>query len=57
MTVNDRGEVTNVVVLRSIVLLDQAAVDAIKQWRYAPLLMSGTPAPFILTVTLTFSFR
>jgi protein TonB len=57
VTVNDRGEVTNVVVLRSIVLLDQAAVDAIKQWRYAPLLMSGTPAPFILTVTLTFSFR
>ncbi len=56
-TVNERGEVTNVDVLRSIPLLDPAAVAAIKQWRYQPLLMNGVASPFILVVTLTFSLR
>lgn len=54
-TVNERGEVTNVVVLRSRKLLDQAAIDAVKQWRYTPLLLNGVPRAFILTVTLNFS--
>ena len=35
-TVDAAGEVTSVEVIRSIPLLDRAAVDAIKQWRYAP---------------------
>lgn len=52
-TVNEAGEVTSVVVVRSIPLLDRSAVDAIKQWRYAPLLMNGAPSPFILTVTFS----
>ena len=56
-TVNEAGEVTSVVVVRSVPLLDRAAVDAIRQWRYAPLLMNGEPSPFILTVTLTFSLK
>lgn len=56
-TVNEAGEVTNVVVIRSVPLLDRSAVDAIKQWRYAPLLMNGAPSPFILEVTLTFSLK
>ena len=53
-TVNEAGDVTNVTVLRSIPLLDNAAVSAVKQWRYQPLLLNGVPYPFILTVTLTF---
>jgi protein TonB len=53
--VNERGEVTDVKVLRSLKLLDQAAIDAVKQWRYAPVLLNGIPHPFILTVTVTFS--
>ena len=56
-TVNEAGDVTNVTVLRSIPLLDKAAVDAVKQWRYQPLLLNGVPFPFILTVTLTFSLK
>ncbi len=56
-TVNEAGAVTDVKVLRSILLLDQAALKAVKQWRYQPLVLNGQPVPFILVVTLTFSLR
>jgi len=56
-TVNEAGAVTDVRTLRSIILLDQAAINAVKQWRYQPLILNGTPVPFILTVTLSFSLR
>lgn len=56
-TVDETGVVTNVTVLRSIILLDKAAIKAVKQWRYQPLILNGEPIPFILTVTVTFSLR
>jgi len=56
-TVNESGAVAEVHVLRSILLLDQAAIKAVKQWRYQPLVLNGQPVPFILVVTLTFSLR
>ena len=56
-TVDEKGHVTDVSVLRSILLLDQAAVKAVKQWQYQPLILNGQPAPFILVVTLTFTLR
>jgi periplasmic protein TonB len=54
-TVNEQGEVTNVVVLRTHKLLERAAIAAVKQWRYTPLLLNGLPRAFVLTVTLNFS--
>jgi protein TonB len=42
-------------VLRSIPLLDQAAVDAVRQWAYTPTLLNGAPVPVIMTVTVNFS--
>jgi protein TonB len=53
--VNTEGRVTEVKVLRSIGLLDRAAIDAVKQWRYSPVILNGTPVPFILTVVVSFS--
>ena len=55
--VDDEGCVTSVKVLRPVPLLTTAAVDAVKQWRYSPLILNGIPTPFILTVTFTFSTR
>ena len=49
------GRVEDVRVLRSIPLLDQAALAAVQQWRYSPLLLNGTPERFVLTVTVSFS--
>jgi periplasmic protein TonB len=54
-TVDDTGVVRDARVLRSRGLLDDAAVRAVEQWRYEPLLFNGKPTPFVLTVTVTFS--
>jgi protein TonB len=39
-------------VLRSIPMLDQAALDAVRRWRYRPTLVNGQPVPVIMTVTV-----
>ena len=38
-TISPRGDVTSVKVLRGIPLLDQSAIDAVKQWVYTPTLL------------------
>jgi len=49
------GNVQDARILRSIPLLDQAAIDAVKQWEFTPTLLNGTPVPVIMTVTVQFS--
>ena len=49
------GAVESAHVLKSIPLLDQAALDAVKQWQFAPTLMNGAPVPVIMTVTVNFT--
>jgi len=50
-----KGQVTSVRVLRSIPLLDQAAVDAVRGWMYTPTRLNGVPVPVVLTVTVRFA--
>ena len=47
----------NVKVLRGHPLFDESAMQAVKQWRYQPLLLNGEPTGFILTVTVNFNLR
>jgi protein TonB len=54
-TVDETGHVRDARVLRSHGVLDAAAVRAVEQWRYEPLLLNGLPTPFVLTVTVSFS--
>jgi protein TonB len=51
------GTVRDVRVLRSTPLLDQAAVEAVRQWRFTPTKLNGVPVPLILSVTVTFRLR
>jgi protein TonB len=53
-TISPQGKVTDVKVLRGIPLLDQSAVEAVKQWVYTPTLLNGVPVPVIMTVTVNF---
>ncbi len=56
-TVDTSGRVQSVRVLRGVPLLNESAIEAVKQWRYSPLQLNGTPTPFILTVTVTFQMQ
>ena len=54
VTANEAGEVEKVEVVRGHPLLAEAAVAAVKQWRYAPTLLNGKPVPVAFTVTVDF---
>jgi protein TonB len=56
-TIGADGRVKDAKVLRSIPLLDQAAVDAVKQWTFTPTLLNGVPVPVIMTVTVNFTLQ
>jgi protein TonB len=56
-TVDTEGHVESVRVVRSISVLNNAAIEAVKQWRYSPLVLNGIATPFVLTVTLSFSLQ
>lgn len=55
--IGEDGAVRDVRVLKSIRLLDQAAVDAVRRWRFTPTLLNGQPVPIVMTVTVTFSLN
>jgi len=54
-TTDTYGRVAAVKVLRSIPLLDQAAMDALKQWVYEPMVIDGKPQPVVFTMTMKFN--
>jgi TonB family protein len=54
-TIDPEGKVIDAKVVRSIPLLDQAALDAVRQWEYSPTLLNGVPVPVLVTVTITFT--
>ncbi|MCX6545976.1 MAG: energy transducer TonB [Acidobacteria bacterium] len=51
------GRVRCLRVLRSVPLLDQAAIDSVAQWEFTPALVAGTPAAVRLTTTVNFSLQ
>jgi len=56
-TIGLDGKVNDARVLRSIPLLDQAALDAVRQWQFTPTLLNGVPVPVIMTVTVNFTLQ
>jgi len=56
-TIDATGVVRNVTVLRSVPMLDRAALEAVQHWRYTPTRLNGQAVPVIMTVTVTFSLR
>jgi TonB family protein len=53
----EQGRVADTIVLRSIPLLDQAAIDAVRQWVYEPFLKDGKAVPVVFTVTVRFVLK
>jgi protein TonB len=56
-TIDVEGRVTDATVLRSVPGLDQAALDAVRQWRYRPTLLNGIAVSIRMTVTVTFALK
>src|SRR3954468_12205548 len=56
-TIGPDGRVQEAKVLRSIALLDAAALEAVKQWQFTPTTLNGTPVPVIMTVTVNFTLQ
>ncbi len=56
-TIDPQGRVSNVRVLRSVPLLDGAAVDAVRQWEYEPTLVDGVPVSVLMTVSVNFKLN
>ena len=57
VVVDTRGTVSTVRVLRSIPLLDQAAMESVRQWKYELTLLDGRPVPVVMTVSVTFVLK
>ena len=55
--IDERGEVGRIKVLRSVPLLDQAAITAVQQWRYTPTLLNGVPVSVLMTITVNFTLQ
>lgn len=51
------GAVDDVRVVRSYPLLDGAAIEAVRQWRYTPTFLNEQPVPVLMTVTVSFVLR
>ena len=56
-TIEIDGSIRSAKVLRSIPLLDAAAVEAVKGWRFEPTYLNGAPVPVIMTVTVNFALQ
>ena len=53
--IDETGGVSDAKVVRSIPMLDEAALATVKQWRYAPTLIEGRAVPVKMIVSVNFA--
>ena len=53
-TIGPDGRVTDVRVLRPTPILDAAAIEAVRKWRYTPTMLNGVAVPVMMPVTVNF---
>jgi TonB family protein len=54
---DENGAVTDAHLSRPIPMLDEAALEAVKQWRFQPTIIDGRAVPTRLTVTVNFTLQ
>jgi len=55
--IDKEGSIQSLRVISGHPLLTQAALDAVKQWRYRPTLLNGEPVEVSTTITVTFTLQ
>ena len=56
-TIDKEGKISEVQVLEGDEVLAKSAVEAVRQWRYKPMLVDGEPKEVDTTITVTFSLK
>jgi protein TonB len=56
-TVGVDGTVTDAHVSRGVAELDDAAVAAVRQWRFEPVLLNGEPVPVMVEILVNFTLK
>ena len=56
-TISKTGTIENLRVVSGLALLQQAALDAVQQWRYRPYLLNGEPVEVETTVNVDFTLQ
>jgi protein TonB len=56
-TISKDGFIQNLRVVSGHVLLVDAAINAVQQWRYRPTMLNGEPIDVITTITVTFTLQ
>ena len=51
--IDEKGNVTCAKLTRSIPVYDQAAIDAVRQWKFTPATLAGTPVAVVQQVVVT----
>jgi TonB family protein len=57
VVIGEDGSVIATKIMRSIPALDQAAIDAVNQWKFEPTLLNGEPVEVEMTVTINFTLQ
>lgn len=55
-TISKSGTIEDLKILHGHLLLNEAAIQAVKQWRYKPQMLNGEPIEVLTTITVNFSF-
>jgi protein TonB len=55
--IDEEGNVSTLKVLSGHPFLAEAAVQAVKQWKYSPTVLNGEPVPVLAMVTVVFRFQ
>lgn len=55
--IGESGDVVDARIVRSIPLLDQAALDAVKQWKFEPTIVEGVPRSLVMMATVMFTLK
>jgi len=56
VTVNEEGLVSGIIASPgNYEILEEAAIDAVRQWKYSPTFLNGEPVPVFATVTVVFN--
>jgi len=56
-TIDKQGNIVNLSVISGHPLLNEAALEAVKQWRYRPILLNGQPIDVVTTIAVNFVFQ